>query len=71
MRVRVGGARREPGAAEVRLLIRAERSQAPQRYNAPMADEIGLLMSDTMTASNRDIVIWTRSDEQEHISELH
>jgi hypothetical protein len=36
-----------------------------------MADEIGFLSSDTMTAGNRDIVFWTRSDEQEHISELH
>jgi len=69
--MRNGGAWREPGVTDIRLLIRAQRSQASQRYNAPMADEIGLLRSDTMTAGNRDIVIWTRSDEQEHISELH
>jgi len=52
--------RESGGAADVRLLIRAERSPDPRRYNAPTADEIGLLMSDTMTASNRDIVIRTR-----------
>ena len=63
--------RESGGAADVRLLLRAEGSPDPRRYNPPTADEIGLLMSDTMTASNRDIVIRTRTDELEHISELH
>jgi hypothetical protein len=61
---------RESGvAAEAGLLIKEEKPR-PRRNNAPTADEICFLMSDTLTASKRDNVIRTPS-ELEHISELH
>ena len=63
---------RESGIQEnARLLIRAEGTPDPRRYNAPTASEIGVLILDNAQGGNRDIVLHTRSNQLQRINENH
>ena len=65
---------RTHGIDNVRMVIRSENTPDHRRYNAPTADEIGILIvgnDGNENAGTRDIVLRTRADGLERISEMH
>ena len=56
----------------IKVVINEERRPPgahARRYNSPLSDEIGILMTDN--THNRDIVLHYKSNTLVHISELH
>ena len=58
---------------DVAMVINAENTPDPRRYNAPNEAEIGILIveNDNVEANHRDIVLRARSHELQFISEMH
>ena len=58
---------------DVAMLISAENTPDPRRYNTPNESEIGVLIveNDDVEANRRDIVLRARSNEIQSISEMH
>ena len=58
---------------DVAMVINAENTPDPRRYNAPNEAEIGILIveNDDVEANRRDIVLRARSNELQFISEMH
>ncbi|KAG2209025.1 hypothetical protein INT45_002605, partial [Circinella minor] len=64
---------RNQGIDNVRMVIRSENTPDRRRYNAPTAEEVGIIIIDNHDENigNRDIVLRTRSNQLERISEMH
>ncbi|KAI9313416.1 hypothetical protein BX666DRAFT_1864358 [Dichotomocladium elegans] len=67
-------ARSDGDFRDVAMIIRAENTPDPRQYNRPNDAEIGIFIvenPDHEDIGNRDIVIRTRSNELQQISEMH